>query len=1041
MIRSSCVWAVVALLFSLPLAAQKTTVYTEANLAFKRGEDFFNKGVYGYAMEEYADAMRLLLPAHEPSWELLSMRAELGYAKSAVRMGLPEGENLILDFIRKYKPDPLASQALLEVANYFFNARKYEQANEFFSQISPRDLAPAQMAEVNFKMGYGYFVQKKFDRAEAKFKEVKDIPTDYFYPSNYYYGLCKFFKGHYNEAIRSFRLVERSNDYKPHVPYYISQIYFAQRDFDQLIQYAEPKLDDRRIRNTRQMTQLVGQAWFEKGDYEKALPYLEEYAQTSGRMREEEFYQLGYCQYKMGKYESAARNFQELTSVESLLGQSALYYLADCRLRAGDKQAARSAFLAASRMSFDPEMQENALFNYGKLSHELRFDKEALVALQSIPPSSQHYSEAQELMSDIFLNTRNYAQAIAVLESMPDRTPKLREAYQKVLYLRGVQLMKSGNEAAAADLFSKSISNSVESEYKALALYWLGDIAYHKNQYDQSINYINQFLALGKTLSSLPEESSVFTANYIQGYNYLKKKNFNTAASYFTEAVNGIRRNRAFITSKTVKETILGDATLRAGDCNFKLNRYTDALSFYETAVRSRYPNFEYALYQKAIILGLRGRNTEKLVALEDLVNKYPRSEYADDALFQLGLTYMEMRQFNPAISAYQRLVADYPNSDLVNSALLRLGLAAYNAANVQGAIDYYKRVFAHNPTPAEADAALSALRQIYVNDLADPDAYASFLETVPGYKLDNLGKDTLAFETAEKAYERGQYERAVTSFTDYINKYPQGVNILPAHYHRGESYAVLKQYSPALRDYEWIIAKGEGRYYVDALKKAAAIAYHNEQNFAKAYEYYTKLETVSTSSSDRFEAQLGAMRSAYRLGDVAAVQSAARKVATNPAANSQQVATAQFYIGKIAMDSKDYASAMESFREVIKLTDDESAAEAHYLIAKIHYLNRDLDKAKDKCMANNTEANDYPYWVARSLLLLADVFAEQNDFFSAKTVLEALIENYENTEDDILPEARRKLEVLNRQLNEGSRLDRDSGNNFMENDPNGNGN
>lgn len=1040
MLRLSCFWAVVALLYSLPLAAQKTTIYTDANLSFKRGEDLFNKGIYGYAMEAYAEAMRLLLPANEPSWELLSMRSELGYAKSAVRLGLPEGETLILEFIRKYKPDPLASQALLEVANYFFNARKYEQANEFFGQISARDLSPAQQAEVNFKMGYGYFVQKKFDQAEAKFKEVKDLPTDYFYPSNYYYGLCKFFNGNYSEAIRSFRLVERSNDYKPHVPYYIAQIYFAQRDFDQCIQYAEPKLDDNRIRNSRQLTQLVGQAYFEKGEYDKALPLLEEYAQTSGSMRPEEFYQLGFCQYKLRKYDRAANNFQELSSLTSLLGQSALYYLADCRLKTGDKQAARSAFQAASRMSFDPEIQKEALFNYGKLSQELGFDKEALDALQSIPPSSKNYTEAQELMSDIFLNTKNYAQAISVLEAMPNRTPKLQEAYQKVLYLRGVQLLRANDVTAAADLLTKSLKISVSSEYKALALYWLGDIAHRQKQYDQSINYISQFLALAKTLSSLPEESSIFTANYIQGYNYLKKNNYNTAANYFAEAVNGIKRNRAFISNKTVKETLLGDAILRAGDCNFKLNHYNEALSFYDDAVKTRYPNFEYALFQKAIILGLRGRNTEKLVALEDIVSKYPRSEYADDALFQLGLTYMEMRQFNPAIDAYQRLVADYPNSELVNSALLRLGLAAYNAANVQGAIDYYKRVFAHNPTPAEAEAALSALRQIYVNDLADPDGYASFLETVPGYKLDNLGKDTLAFETAEKAYERAQYERAVTAFTDYINKYPQGVNILQAHYLRGESYAVLKQYSQALRDYEWLIAKGEGRYYLEALKKAAAIAYHNEQNFSKAYEYYTKLETVASSSTDRFEAQLGAMRCAYRLGDVAAVQTAARKVASNPSASPQQVATAQFYIGKIAMDNKDYTTAIESFQDVIKMSEDEAAAEAHYLIAQIHYLNRDLDKAKEKCMANNSEANNYPYWVAKSLLLLSDVFAEQNDLFSAKTVLEALIENYENNQDDILPEAKRKLEVLKRQLKEGSRLDTDPGNNFMDNDPNGNG-
>ena len=51
------------------LMAQATTVFTEANLSYKRGEDFFNKGVYGYAMTEYKHAIDLLRPANEPSWE------------------------------------------------------------------------------------------------------------------------------------------------------------------------------------------------------------------------------------------------------------------------------------------------------------------------------------------------------------------------------------------------------------------------------------------------------------------------------------------------------------------------------------------------------------------------------------------------------------------------------------------------------------------------------------------------------------------------------------------------------------------------------------------------------------------------------------------------------------------------------------------------------------------------------------------------------------------------------------------------------------
>ncbi|MFQ5446824.1 MAG: tetratricopeptide repeat protein [Saprospiraceae bacterium] len=775
-------------------------------------------------------------------------------------------------------------------------------------------------------------------------------------------------------------------------------------------------------------------------DIVKILPFLEKYAESHGRMREEEFYQLGYCQYQVGKYKSAAENFGELSSVNSALGQTALYYLADCRLKLKDLQAARSAFAAATKMSFDPDIQENSRFNYAKLSYELKFDRDALSALQTIGPGSKYYSQSQELMSEIFVNTRNYDQAIATLEGMSNKTPKLKEAYQKVLYLRGVQYQKTGNLSLARVHFEKSVANAVNSEYRALALYWLGDIAHQQKDYNVSIDKLNQYMVLAKTLRSLPGEASLFTASYLQGYNYLKKKNYTTAQGYFRDAVNGIRRNRSFIKNKQVKEAVLGDATLRAGDCLFKRNKYRDAVKYYDDAINSKFPGFQYALFQKAIIEGLRGHTTDKLLALESLISKYPKSEYADDATFQLGVTYQEIQKSAQAIDALKRLVMDYPNSSLVNSALLRLGLVAYNSANSQAAIDYYKQVFSHNPEPGEAEAAMAALKEIYIKDMGDSEAFASFLETVPGYKLDNIGRDTLAFDAAETAYETANYERAVTSFTEYIRKFPQGINILQAHYHRGESFAVLKQYSQALQDYEWIIGKGQGRYFVDALKKAAAIAYHNEQDFRKAYDYYSQFEALATTTQDRFEAQLGSMRAAYRLGDEAAVQSSARKVANNPSASEEQVATAEFYLGKIAFDKEDYPLAMQSFRQVIQHSDNEQTAEARYLVARIHYQNRDLNKAKQQCLDNNNENSGYPYWVGKSLLLLSDVFAEQGDLFSAKTVLEALIENYETQDDDILPIARQKLDKLNRQAAGSSRLETETDSNFMD-DGSGGGN
>ncbi|MEO1262941.1 MAG: tetratricopeptide repeat protein [Bacteroidota bacterium] len=1009
--------------------AQQTEVYTEAHISYKRGEDFFNKGVYGYAMAEYKAAIDILRPAHETEWEQLRMRAELGYAKSAVRLDKPDGEKLILDFIRKYSPDPLASQALMEVANYFYNARKYDKALEFYKEINPRGLNSDQRSEVYFKTGYCYFVQKEFRQAEANFVQIKDAPGDYFYPANYYYGLCKFFQTKYTEAIKAFRLVERSQQYKPHVPYYIAQIYFAQRDFEEVINYATPKLKNKKLRKLKEMNRLVGQSYFETGKYDEALPYLE--AGVTRQMQEQDFYQLGYCQYRAERYSDAAENFQELTSVNSELGQIALYYLGDCRLRLNDKEAARNAFSAASRMSYDADIQEVALINYAKLSYELKFDRDALAALQQVQPNSLYYNEAQVLMSDIFVNTKNYDQAIKTLEGMPNKTPQLKEAYQQVLYLRGLQHLRDERYTAAKEMFTKSVANSVNSRNKALALYWLGDIQHQEKNYDRSIDYMNQFLALTKTQRDLPDESSIYTANYMQGYNYLKKKNYNTAEKYFTEAVNGIRRNSSFIVNKNVKGSVLGDATLRAGDCYFKRNRYNDAIKYYDAAVNARYPGFEYALFQKAIIEGLRGRNTDKIIALESLIEKYPKSPYADDGLFQLGITYQEIKQASKATTAFKQLVRDYPNSELVNDALLRLGLVAYNQGNRQAAIEYYKQVFSHSPSKEEADAALAALREIYINDMGDPDGFTAFLETVPGFDLENSEKDQLAFDAAQNAYENGNYEKAITGFTNYISRYPNGINTLAARYNRGESYTILEQYTNALRDYEWVLSQGQGRYYVDALGKAAQIAYHNEQDFQKAYDLYIKWETETDVPEDRFEAELGAMRSAYRLNNVADVQSAARKVSNNPAASDLQKSTAEFYLGKIAFDRKDYASAMSSFDKVLQLSDNEQTAEARYLIAEIHYFNRDLDKAKKRCLDNNNESSGYPYWVGKSLLLLSDVFAEQGDSFSAITVLEALIQNYEDQTDEIIPTARKKLDVLKKQEAAGSRLD--TGNNFME--------
>lgn len=1013
----------VTLCLNYALIAQQTTIYTEANKAFKNGLSLMESGVFAKAQTEFRKVINLLQPVNEQDAELLKIKSELNFAKCAVQLNLPEGEKLILDFIRKYSPDPIANQALVEVANYYYNAKKYDKALEFYSQVPTSGLNKDQRSEVKFRMGYAQFVKKEFGTAKSNFRDIKEIENKYYYPANYYFGLCNFFEGNYSEAIKSFRTVEKSTKYKPHIPYYLTQIYFAERQFNELIAYAEPRLSDRKLRKGKEIRQLVGQAYFENEDYESALPHLEYYADRSSKLREEELYQLGFAQYKTGDYQKAVRSLKELTGVDSQLGQYAMYYLADAQLKLGLKADARTSLGAAKRMNYAPDIREEALYNYGKLSYELKDPREAITSLQSLPPESKYYPEAQKLMAEIFLSYRDYKQAMAIIERLPNKTPQILESYQKVTYYRGVQLLQQGNLEEAKTHFEKSLQHPYDGQTKALAIFWLGDIAHQNGQYNASIRDINQFLTLAKTMNSLPDESSLFTANYTQGYNYLKQKNYTAALGFFQETVTSIKRNKSFIRNEELKNQVLGDATMRAGDCLFKRNRYNDAVRFYDEAINQRYSGFVYAIYQKAIIEGLRGRTTDKILALERIPRDFPNSEYADEALLQLGTTYQEIGQLNKAATPLKELVQNYRGkSDLINQGLIRLGLISYNQGNLETAINYYKQIFSNNPTPSEANLALSALEEIYVDDLGRADEYFSFLETIPGYKLDNFAKDSINFRAAESQFENANYPRAVESYTNYIRRFPNGRYLLPAYYHRGESYSVLKQYSEALRDYEYVIGRGASRYYVKALEKGAIIAYNHERNFAKSYDLYSQLEGAASSEDMRFEAQLGALRSAYRINNTSAVYNLAGKVANNPNASTGQISTANFYLGKLAFDNKDYDNALAAFNQVIQNSDNEQTAEARYLKAYIYYLRRDLETAQTLCINANKESSGYPYWVAQSIILLSDVLAEKGDLYNARAALEALLENY-NEDPELVNKAQTKLAQINAQINRSSRL------------------
>ncbi len=186
-------------------------------------------------------------------------------------------------------------------------------------------------------------------------------------------------------------------------------------------------------------------------------------------------------------------------------------------------------------------------------------------------------------------------------------------------------------------------------------------------------------------------------------------------------------------------------ATLMSAFCYYRANHYTEAIASADSYIQLHPGSREvaYAFYLKAISLyeqivdvGRDQSNTEDaLTALQDVVQRFPDTEYARDATLKIDLTldhlagkemaigryYLRQGDYIGAINRFRSVVEQYQKTSQIAEALERLTEAYYalgvyneakNAAAVLGANypgspwyqDAYKLLEEHGMKPEVDD-------------------------------------------------------------------------------------------------------------------------------------------------------------------------------------------------------------------------------------------------------------------------------------------------------------------------------------------------
>jgi TolA-binding protein len=994
---------ILAVLFSSSLSiAQQSITYTDPNKAYREGLELFDKEKFIAAQEQFAQVEKLANENKDnKDYSLLKINAEYYYALCALELFNNDAEVLLFDFVQKYPENPHSKTASFQIGKFYYQQKKYEAAIRWLEKVNPASLVEEEKVEYKFKIAYSYFSLEKYTEAKPYFEQVKGLQSKYGYPATYYYAYIAYLEKNYDVALQNFLILKDSKMYVNIVPYYITNIYYQQGKYKELTDYTKPILTNSSIKNLPEIHRLTASSYYKLDEYGLAVSSYEEYLKKSNVLSSQDNFEIGYSYYQLKRFDKAIEFLKKLSEEKNVYAQTGMYVLGDCFIQSNDKQAARNAFGKSLKLDFDPSVSENALFNYAKISYELQYHQSAIESFQTfieLFPESSFITEARLLLSETLVSTKNYKDAIVILESINSRNQNTLLAYQKATYYRGVEVYNDQDMDQAIALFNKSLTNSIDKTIQSQAYFWKAEALYNKNQYELSSK--NFLLSMNNSSSGFLPTYNL--ANYNLGYCYLNMEDYKSSVFYFDKFLKG--------NNEDPKK--LNDATLRMADGYFVIKNYDKALWNYNKIINEKQSGSDYALYQKGMILGLQNKQNDKIMTLQNLLTFYPKSPYADDAYYEVGNSQFAINNINEAIGNFNKLINAFPTSRYVPKAKLSLGLIYYNQNDDNKALNAYKSVITQYPGSTEAKEALLAIKNIYV-DQGNADAYLSYVNTLPFASVSMGAQDSITFQAANNRYLLGDCNNAINGFDTYIDKFPSGIFITEAHYNRGE--CLIKNNADEekiILDYNYLVINNATKYLERALVVSSRI-YFKQQKYKEAVANYIKLEQIAEFKENYGEAIVGAMKCYNELQDCNNTAKYANKVIAYERSSTEDLNRAHLYLGKCHLASNRVESALTEFNIVTKNTTTETGAEAKYLIALIQYNKGDYLNSQNTCFELGNQIPSYEYWIAKAFILLADNYLKLGNEFQARSTLQSIIDEYTETNDDILVTAKKKLEEL----------------------------
>lgn len=988
----------------LPLMgmAQQTEALTDSRRLFDDGKELFLRRDYAAAQQTLSRFVQ-----QKPQASLADEAAYM-IACTSYELKSPDCIKQLEGYLEQYPDSRYANRVQSLIASAYFFQEKYPEAIACFKGCQFDLLADSERDACTLRMGTAYLKMGNLQEAAVWFSILKEVSSEYHIDAVYHLAYIDYVQKQYDKALQGFREAGESSKYAALSPYYIADIHLVRGNYQQARQIASTYLEAYpRQEKAIEMKRICGEACYSLKQYAAAIDYLSAYrSETEEHAERNSLYKLGMSFFYTGVYSEAAAALGEVTTVQDALTQNAYLHMGLAYLQLKERNRARMAFEQASAMNYDRDIKEQAFYNYALCIHETSYSPfaESVTVFERFLnefPNSVYTEKVNDYLIEVYMNTRSYMAALNSIAKISRPGNRILEAKQKLLFRLGTQAFAQAAFENAIEYFSQSLQlGRYNQQTQADAYYWRGESKYRLEQYGAAASDYRQYLEFAPDRRS----TEYGLALYNLGYTAFKQKQYDKALTWFTRcAESGIR----------LENDVVADVYNRMGDCNFYARRFDAADAQYAQASGYSMSLSDYSLFQQSIIKGLQREYGKKIELLNRLITGFPESQYLDDALYEQGRAFVQLEDNDNAVKRYSLLVQRYPESPLSRRAANEIGLLYYQNDKYNEAIAAYKKVISTYPGSEEARLAQRDLKSIYI-DLNRVDDYMAFVSTIPGgANFDVNERDSLTYVAAERVYMRGNITEAKNSFVRYLQSFPQGAFSVDAHYYLGLIDYNEKNYTGAVSHLDKVVEYPDNKFSGEAMAMCADIAYR-EKEYEKSLGLYKRMADRAVSQEERVTARTGAMRSAWMVKDCQEIISVASGLIAESKLAPELANEAHYYRAKALLAEGQNKEAAGDLAVLAKDTRNVYGAEAKYLLAQLYFDNGETGKAEKEVLDYIEVSTPHAYWLARSFVLLSDVYMKLGRNLDAKQYLLSLQQNYQ-ADDDIAEMIETRLAKLNK--------------------------